>query len=167
MRYGYGAQPYMILRVTRMMREGERGGERSERGTVGLLLLLTVILLLLCLRKRHQSRPRQWRWRQRQQKLQNQLWSKKSPKRNVGRSRVRPRHAAARNRKPCKGNAHVPKYSIFRVLEYPLGALLVFYFHFLFILVFATTARSLSVLYCNSPTSGLRLYHGHTVFPCV
>jgi hypothetical protein len=104
----------------------ERG--RGRVGLFLLLLLLTVTLFLLSLWKRHRSWPRHRRWWRLRQ--QNQLWSKKSPNRNVGRSRVRPRHAAAGNRKPCEGNAHVPKYNRFRVSEYPTFSYFFFYFYF-------------------------------------
>ena len=86
----------------------------------------------LCLQRRHRSqrRYRRW-WRLRPLRQQIRLWFKKCLNRNVRRSSVQTGHAAARNRKPCEGDAHVPKYSIFRVLEYPLGALL-FYFRFIY-----------------------------------
>jgi hypothetical protein len=93
----------ITLRVTRTMRERGRGREG---------LLLPVLRLLRYLRKRRRPRHRRW-WRRRRQK---RLWSKRSPSRNAGRSRVRLRRAAARNRSPYEGNAHVPKYR-FRVLE--------------------------------------------------
>jgi hypothetical protein len=101
----------MTLRDTRMM--------RGERGRECLLLPMTLFRLpLLCPQKRHRPRPRHRRWWRLRLRQQKQLWLK-SLSRNAGRPRVRPRHAAARNRNHCEGNAHVPKYKLnrFRVPE--------------------------------------------------
>ena len=83
---------------------------RMMRGREGLLpvsQLLLCLCLCLCLRRRRRPRHRLWWW-----PSQKRLWSK-SLKRNAGRSRerlLRPRHAPARNRNHCEGNAHVQKY---------------------------------------------------------
>ena len=66
----------------------------------GVRIFPIIPLLLPRLRKRRRGRGR-WRLRWRRSK---------GPSRNDERSRVRPRHGAARNRNPCEGSARVLRY---------------------------------------------------------
>lgn len=91
------------------------------------------------------------------------LWSKKRPSRNAGRSRVRPRHGAARSQNHYEGNAHVPRYRFWRVREQLRVLLILFSFSILQVLFVVATPplprtqcilRACSVIrFSNSPYS--------------
>ena len=118
------------------------------RGKEGLLLLLPGPLRLLCLQKPPRSR---W-WKLSQQK-RLWLWSK-SPSRNAGRPRVRPRHAAAQSRNHYEENAPVPRHRFsYSGSNY---AFLLFFFLPFTLFLFSPLCK-FSV--CNP-----HLYHGHNVF---